>query len=108
MDHAIELDNVSYRAGSAFAINNLDLSVPQGSIYGFLGPNGSGKTTTIRLAMGLLRAQSGRIAVLGHEIPKESPRALLRTGFVPERPHLYPQLTMRETLWLHSGYIGSC
>jgi len=104
MDHAIELSNVSYRASPTFEIRNLDLTVPYGSIYGFLGPNGSGKTTTIRLAMGHLRADAGRIEVLGTEIPRESPRALLRTGYVPERPHLYRQLTIREALWLHSGY----
>ena len=68
MTHAIELERLHYRAGNAFAIQDLDLHVPSGAIYGFLGPNGSGKTTTIRLILGLLRPVSGRVTVLDTRI----------------------------------------
>ncbi len=64
MTYAIEIERLHYRAGKAFEIPALDLHVPSGSIYGFLGPNGSGKTTTIRLILGLLQPLSGRITVL--------------------------------------------
>ena len=60
MTDAIQIERLHYRAGENFEIKELDLHVPSGSIYGFLGPNGSGKTTTIRLILGLLRPLSGR------------------------------------------------
>jgi ABC-2 type transport system ATP-binding protein len=78
--------------------------VPSGSIYGFLGPNGSGKTTTIRLCLGLLRAGRGTIHVLGHAIPRDTYRMFARVGYVPERPHLYRALTVRETLDYHAAF----
>ena len=59
MSHAIEIRRLQYRAGKSFEIPSLDLTVPTGSIYGFLGPNGSGKTTTMRLVLGLLRPRAG-------------------------------------------------
>lgn len=104
MTNAIELNDVCYRASSTFEIRDLNLRVPYGSIYGFLGPNGSGKTTTIRLFTGMHRALSGGMNVLGHDIPKESARAMARTGYVPERPHLYPQLTVAESLRYHASF----
>ena len=65
MTNAIEIRQLHYRAGRAFELKQLDLNMPSGAIYGFLGPNGSGKTTTIRLVLGLLRRLAGRITVLG-------------------------------------------
>jgi len=80
MSNAIELDQVRHKAGSSFEIRDLSPHVPIRSIYRFLGPNGSGKTTTIRLLMGMHRASAGRISVLGHAIPTgDDPRPLLRT-----------------------------
>ena len=104
MTHAIELRDVRYRPSDEFEIQDLSLGVPYGSVYGFLGPNGSGKTTTIRLFMGLLKAEKGEITVLGNGIPREIPRALARTGYVPERPHLYPALSVVETLRYHAAF----
>ncbi len=80
MTHAIEIEHVRYRPGKGFEIPDLDLHVPAGSIYGFLGPNGSGKTTTIRLVLGLLRPLGGRITVLGERMPDDAPRVLARVG----------------------------
>src|SRR5881398_3260157 len=104
MSNAIEIHQLHYRAGRTFEIKDLDLSVPAGAIYGFLGPNGSGKTTTIRLALGLLRPLAGRITVLGDTIPENAPHVLARVGFVPEQPHLDPVLTVRETLRFQAAF----
>jgi ABC-2 type transport system ATP-binding protein len=107
MSNAIEVQDLHYRAGKSFAITNLNLHVPTGSIYGFLGPNGSGKTTTIRLLLGLLRPRAGRVTVLGRDMPADAPRILAQTGFVPEQPHLDPTLTVRETLRFQAAFYPS-
>jgi ABC-2 type transport system ATP-binding protein len=104
MSHTVEIRDLCYRAGKHFEIRDLALNVPTGSMYGFLGPNGAGKTTTIRLMLGLLRPRSGRITVLGGDMPRESPRVLSRTGYVPEQPHLYPSLTVDEALRYHAAF----
>ena len=104
MTHAIEIERLHYRAGNAFAIQDLDLHVPAGSIYGFLGPNGSGKTTTIRLILGLLRPLSGRVTVLGDAMPQHHARVLERVGYVPEQPHLDPTLTVGELISFQSAF----
>jgi|ERR1041384_2797602 ABC-2 type transport system ATP-binding protein len=104
MSFAVEIHGLQYRAGKSFAIDDLALKVPTGSMYGFLGPNGAGKTTTIRLMLGLLRSLRGRITVLGGEIPREAPRVLARTGYVPEQPHLYQSLTVDEALRFHAAF----
>ncbi len=104
MSHAVEIRDLHYRAGKTFEIRDLALNVPTGSMYGFLGPNGSGKTTTIRLMLGLLRPIKGAITVLGGQLPRESPRILARTGYVPEQPHLYTSLTIAEALDFHAAF----
>ena len=104
-NNAIELKGVCYSAGRSFEIRDLTLNVPYGSIYGFLGPNGSGKTTTIRLFTGMHRATRGEISVLGHPIPKSAPKAMARTGYVPEAPHLYTALTVDESLRYHASFF---
>ena len=104
MSHAITIDALSYRAGRHFAIRDLTMRVPNGSVYGFLGPNGSGKTTTIRLLLGMLPPVDGTVTVLGHEIPSGAHSALARIGYVPERLHLYPMLTVAETMRYHASF----
>lgn len=104
MTNAVEIRELDYRAGTNFEIRDLDLTVPAGSIYGFLGPNGSGKTTTIRLILGLLRARAGAIQVLGEPIPLHAPTVLARVGFVPEQPHLDPTLTVREQMRFRAAF----
>lgn len=104
MSHAIETRGLSYRAGRTFEIRDLNLRIPQGSIYGFLGANGSGKTTTMHLVLGLLRADRGTIEVLGREIPKDVAEVNARTGFVPERAHLYRSLTIDELTRYESAF----
>src|SRR5712691_5481788 len=104
MSNAVEIRDLHYRAGKSFEIRDLALNVPTGSIYGFLGPNGAGKTTTIRLMLGLLRPRAGRITVLGGDVPREGPRVLARTGYVPEQPHLYQSLTVEEARRFHAAF----
>jgi len=103
---AIEIKGLRYRAGPEFSVEDLDLRVPSGAIYGFLGPNGAGKTTTIRLLLGLLKPHDGTISVLGHSMPRDSARLLDRVGYVPERPHLYPSLTVDEALRYHGAFYS--
>jgi len=107
MSHAIETEYLEYRAGKRFALQRLSLHVPAGSIYGFLGPNGSGKTTTIRLLLALLRPQGGRIRVLDGAMPQDGPRLLARIGFVPEQPHLDSTFTVGETLRFQAAFYRS-
>ncbi len=104
MSDAIVVRNLAYRAGKEFAIRDLAMTVPAGSVYGFLGPNGSGKTTTLRLLLGMLPAEDGTINVLGHDVPAGVHRALEKIGYVPERLHLYPTLTVEETLRYHASF----
>ncbi|MCG6957992.1 MAG: ABC transporter ATP-binding protein [Gemmatimonadetes bacterium] len=105
MNRAIEIHGLGWRAGRSFALKNVELSVPMGSIYGFLGPNGSGKTTTIRLFMGMMKPDHGHIRVLGMDVPRDMARILARVGYVPERPHVYPALTVAEQMRYHASFF---
>ena len=107
MTLAIETKDLSCRLGRSFEVSRLDMHVPKNAVYGFLGPNGSGKTTTIRLLLGLLRPQGGSITVLGRSMPDRYVEVLARTGYVPERPHVYPSLTIGEAIALHASFYPS-
>jgi ABC-2 type transport system ATP-binding protein len=87
-----------FRSGQ-IAVNNLSLCVPAGSVFGFLGPNGSGKTTTIRLLLGLVRPTAGRHDLLGHPMPKSAGAALPRIGSLVEGPAFHPYLSGRANLY---------
>jgi ABC-2 type transport system ATP-binding protein len=104
MSTAIEVKGLRYRASPEFAIEDLTLTVPTGALYGFLGPNGCGKTTTIRLLLGLLRRDAGVVRLLGHAVPEELPAALARIGVIPDRPHLHRYLTVAESLAFHRAF----
>lgn len=106
MSDVIRIRDLAWRAGRDFAIRDLSMTVPAGAIYGFLGPNGSGKTTTIRLMLGMLPPADGTIEVLGHAIPRFAHRALARIGYVPERLHLYGNLTVEESIRFHRAFYA--
>ena len=78
------------------AVGGLDLKVPRGGVHGFLGPNGSGKTTTIRMLLGLVRPDSGSLTVLGRTIPKHLPDVIANIGAIVEQPKFYPYFSGRE------------
>jgi ABC-2 type transport system ATP-binding protein len=104
MTNAVETEDLRYSPGGGFRISGLDLHVPSGAIYGFLGPNGSGKTTTLRLLLGLLRLQGGRITVLGQSIPVHASLVLGRIGYVPEQPHFDATRTIEELLRFQAAF----
>ena len=97
-DFAIKATNVVKKFGDFTAIDGINLSVPKGSIYGFLGPNGCGKSTTIRTLTGLLSPTSGHIDVLGLRIPKESEALRLKIGYMTQKFSLYDDLSVEENL----------
>ena len=84
--------------GGQLAVDQLDLVVPRGSVYGFLGPNGSGKTTTIRMLLGLVHPTSGSHELLGAAMPAGAARVLPRVGSLVEGPAFHPQLSGRANL----------
>ncbi|MGW7198774.1 ATP-binding cassette domain-containing protein [Streptomyces chryseus] len=84
--------------GGQLAVDSLDLSVPAGSVFGFLGPNGSGKTTTIRMLMGLIAPTSGTATLLGHPVPRAARSVLPQVGALIEGPALYGFLSGRDNL----------
>ncbi len=93
------------RKGTRIAVAGLDLAVPAGGVHGFLGPNGSGKTTTIRMLLGLARATSGTMRLFGRPVPDELPQVVGRVGAVVESPKFSPNLTGRQNLLLLSRSI---
>jgi ABC-2 type transport system ATP-binding protein len=107
MSLAIETHDLVYHAGKAFELREVSLKVKEGAIYGFLGPNGAGKSTTIKLLMGMLRPAAGKIAVLGLQVPRDMPTLLAQVGYVPERPHLYPTLTVAQAIRYHAAFFAS-
>ncbi len=86
------------------AVRGISFEVHRGEIFGFLGPNGSGKTTTIKMLTGLISATSGSAKLMGHAVP--SPLAMKNVGFLPENPYVYPYLTPREFVEL-CGQLSS-
>jgi ABC-2 type transport system ATP-binding protein len=101
--HAIELENVTKTFGGHTAVDALSLRVPVGSVYGFIGPNGSGKTTTLRMIMRIIHPDRGRIIVLGQE---GWSAANDRVGYLPEERGLYRQMKVIDLLRFHSQLKG--
>ena len=94
----IDVKNINKSFDGKPAVVNMSLQVEKGEIYGFLGPNGSGKTTTIRMICGLLTIDSGEGACLGYDIITESEEIKKRVGYMTQRFSLYEDLTVRENL----------
>jgi ABC-type multidrug transport system ATPase subunit len=95
---AVATEGLTKRYGTATAVSDLDLAVPTGSVFGFLGPNGSGKTTTIRMMLGLATPTAGRVLLLGEPMPAALSTVLPRVGALVEGPAHYPFLSGRANL----------
>lgn len=92
----IEVQHLSKRYGPFTAVNDVSFSVGAGEILGFLGPNGAGKTTTMRVITGYMPATEGSVTVAGHDVFAAPIEAKKRTGYLPETPPLYPDMTVRD------------
>ncbi len=106
--HAVEIEHVSKTFGTHPAVAELNLTVPAGSIYGFIGPNGSGKTTTLRMIMRILHPDRGRIRVLGEEVTDDAGASdiLDRVAYLPEERGLYKQMKVRDVLRFYAELKG--
>jgi len=101
---AIRTDGLTKRFGKHTAVDHLDLLVPRGSVFGFLGPNGSGKTTTIRMLMGLISPTEGTVDLLARRMPKGGQAALARVGSLVEGPAFHPYLSG----WANLARLDAC
>lgn len=95
------------RGGRRPAVERLSITVPTGGVHGFLGPNGSGKTTTIRMLLGLVRPDSGEARIFGHSVPDDLPAVIDRVGAIVESPKFFPPFTARQNLRLLADAIGT-
>jgi ABC-2 type transport system ATP-binding protein len=103
LTQAIEIRGVSKTFGTHQAVSDVSLDVPAGAIYGFIGPNGSGKTTTIRMIMNIILPDSGEIGVLGHRVTTD---VLDDVGYLPEERGLYKQMPVRKLLRYYGRLKG--
>ncbi|MGE3511219.1 MAG: ATP-binding cassette domain-containing protein, partial [Vicinamibacterales bacterium] len=94
----IEVQHLTKRYGGFTAVEDVSFRVERGEILGFLGPNGAGKTTTMRILTGYMPATEGTAAVAGYNVFDQPIEAKRRTGYLPETPPLYPDMTVREYL----------
>jgi ABC-2 type transport system ATP-binding protein len=97
----------SLKGARRVAVQSLDLAVPAGGVHGFLGPNGSGKTTTIRMLLGLARPTRGTMRLFGEPVPQRLPHVIGRVGAVVESPKFSPNFSGRRNLQLLAGAIGA-
>jgi ABC-2 type transport system ATP-binding protein len=101
--NAVELSGVTKQFGQLMAVDHLDLAVPEGAVYGFIGPNGSGKTTTLRLILRIFYPDAGTVRVLGVE---HGAAADDRIGYLPEERGLYKKMVLRDVLEFHAQLKG--
>ena len=94
----IEVENLTKRYGPTLAVSDVTFQAQKGEVLGFLGPNGAGKTTTMRVITGYLPPSEGRVRVAGYDVAEEPLEAKRRTGYLPETPPVYPDMTVTEYL----------
>ena len=94
----IEVENLTKSYGPRVAVSDVTFNVQKGEVLGFLGPNGAGKTTTMRVITGFLPPTHGKVRVAGYDVAEEPLEAKRRTGYLPESPPVYPDMTVEEYL----------
>lgn len=97
-DIVLSVRNLRKKVGKRWIIKGISFDIAKGEIFGFLGPNGSGKTTTIRMLVDLIRPTEGTVTIGGHDLAKARSKALAQVGAIVENPEMYPFLTGRENL----------
>jgi ABC-2 type transport system ATP-binding protein len=105
-EEVILAHNLTKRFDSFTAVDHISFSVKTGEVVGYLGPNGSGKTTTMRMLLGLLRPSEGEATVLGYDIVRQSERVRERVGYMSQKFALYHDLTVGENLAFYAGVYG--
>ncbi|MGK2877941.1 MAG: ABC transporter ATP-binding protein [Solirubrobacterales bacterium] len=105
-DHVIHLEGVTKRFGKLTAVDDVTVDVRAGRCFAWLGPNGCGKTTLIRMMLGLARANAGSIEVCGFKIPQDTHAALAHVGGIVEEPRFYPYLSGRANLEVWADHYG--
>ncbi|MEO8564589.1 MAG: ABC transporter ATP-binding protein, partial [bacterium] len=103
---AIEVRDLTRVFGAFTAVDHITFDVAQGEVFGFLGANGAGKTTAIRMLTGLLKPSGGSAIVAGHDVARETEAVKRRIGYMSQRFALYDDLTVRENAQLYGGLYG--
>ncbi len=98
--HGLRKTYRSRRRGVRNALDGFDMTVEAGQVHGFLGPNGSGKTTTLRTLLGLIRANDGRMSIFGQPVPAALPAVAGQIGAIVESPQFFPHFSAKDTLSL--------
>lgn len=106
MEYAIDVRGLTKRFGKKTAVNAVDIAVPAGQVWGFLGPNGSGKTTTIRMLCGLLKADAGEGTCLGYDFRTQSESIKRETGYMTQKFSFWEDLSIRENLMFVAKVYG--
>src|SRR5262249_30610849 len=102
----VYVDNLTRRFGDFVAVDHVSFEVNQGEVVGYLGPNGSGKTTTIRMLLGLLAPTEGQAMVLGFDAYRQSDQVRARVGYMSQKFAIYDDLTVWENLQFYGGVYG--
>jgi ABC-2 type transport system ATP-binding protein len=105
-DLVIEAEGLTRRFGEFTAVDHVSFSVHAGEVVGYLGPNGSGKTTTIRMLLGLLLPSEGKAQVLGYDVVRQAEQVRARVGYMSQKFALYHELTVAENLAFYGGVYG--
>jgi ABC-2 type transport system ATP-binding protein len=106
MDTVIKIENLTKRFGNFTAVDNVSFTVQQGDVLGYLGPNGSGKTTTIRMLLGLLSPTEGWVEVLGFDVVRDPEAVRKRVGYMSQKFALYHDMTAAENITFYAGVYG--